>query len=304
MKFTTFACDGQPCLGVAAEADTVLNLTHAWEAGPLNGPAAPRDVGQLIELGDSALDVVRRIVADQAGRDAYRHAVHTLQFLPPMGLQRKNVFCVGRNYREHIIEGNLAAGRDPHDFPKALELFTKPPTAIVAHRCAVKLHAHVTKLLDYEIELGVVIGKGGTDIRREDALDHVFGYTIINDITARDLQKRHGQWFKGKALDTSCPIGPYVLHSSAVDDPQAFELELDINGELRQRASTASMLFSVAEIIEQLSAGLTLEPGDLIATGTPSGVGFALQPPRALAAGDMIRARIAGIGELTNVVAE
>ncbi|WP_233518823.1 fumarylacetoacetate hydrolase family protein [Paraburkholderia xenovorans] len=281
-----------------------MSLTHTWGAGPLIDGAAPRDIGQLIELGDNALKVVRTIIEDQAGSEVYRHAAHTLQFLPPLGVPRKNVFCVGRNYREHIIEGNLAAGRDPHDFPKALELFTKPPTAIVGHRAPVKLHAHVTKLLDYEIELGIVIGKRGIDIPREAALDYVFGYTIVNDITARDLQKRHGQWFKGKALDTSCPVGPYVLHGSAVRDPQAFELDLDVNGELRQRASTASMLFGVAEIIEQLSAGLTLEPGDLIATGTPSGVGFAMQPPRALAAGDTVRARIGGIGELSNTIVE
>lgn len=303
MKFTTFACDGQPCLGVATENNTVLNLTHAWGAGERTHAAAPRDVFQLIELGDSALDTVRAVIADHGASTTYRHPAHTLEFLPPLGIPRKNVFCVGRNYREHIIEGNLAAGRDPNDFPKALELFTKPPTTVVAHGAPVKLHAHVTRLLDYEIELGIVIGKRGTDIPRESALEHVFGYTIVNDISARDLQKRHGQWFKGKALDTSCPVGPYVLHSSAVADPQAFDLELDINGELRQHASTASMLFSVAEIIEQLSAGLTLEPGDLIATGTPSGVGFALQPPRALAAGDTMRARISGIGELINVIA-
>jgi 2-keto-4-pentenoate hydratase/2-oxohepta-3-ene-1,7-dioic acid hydratase in catechol pathway len=303
MKFTTFVCDGQSCLGVATENDTLLNLTLAWRDGPLNDSIAPRDVGQLIEHGDSALDAVRNIIADQASSGAYRHAAQSVQFLPPLGVPRKNVFCVGRNYREHIIEGNLAAGRDPHDFPKALELFTKPPTSIVAHRAPVKLHAHITKLLDYEIELGIVIGKRGTDISRDAALDHVFGYTIVNDITARDLQKRHGQWFKGKALDTSCPVGPYVLHRSAVTDPQTFELELDVNGELRQRASTASMLFGVADIIEQLSAGLTLEPGDLIATGTPSGVGFAMQPPRPLAAGDTVRARIGGIGELSNDIA-
>ena len=301
MKFTTFACDGQASLGVETGPDIVLNLTLAWRHVLPDDLSPPIDIAGLIERGEPALQIVRAILEDKTVRAAYALPICGLTFLAPI-YARKNVFCVGRNYRDHIIEGNLAAGRDPNDFPKALEFFTKPPTSIVAHDAPVKLHAELTHLLDYEIELGVVIGKGGANIKRADALNHVFGYTIINDITARDLQKRHGQWFKGKALDTTCPIGPFVLHRSAVADPQAFELELDVNGEVRQKANTNSMLFGVAEIIEQLSAGLTLEPGDLIATGTPSGVGFAMQPPRALAAGDVVRARIAGIGELKNVV--
>src|SRR5690606_34905195 len=131
---------------------------------------------------------------------------------------------------------------------------------------------------DYEVELAIVIGKRGTNISAEQALDYVFGYTIVNDITARNLQQRHGQWHKGKSLDTTCPMGPVVVHRSAIDNANDLEISLTVNGELRQTDNTASMIFSVATIIEQLSAGLTLEPGDVIATGTPKGVGFAMKP--------------------------
>ncbi|MGI4816207.1 MAG: fumarylacetoacetate hydrolase family protein [Janthinobacterium lividum] len=305
MKLLTYLAASQPTLGVVINDTQVLNVSAAWDgAGGGAAVGAPRTVLDLIELGDAGLEQLRQIVARDAQTPGERLPLSGLQWLAPIPLPRKNVFCVGRNYREHIIEGNLARGRDPHDFPKALEFFSKAPTTVVGHRAPVKLHGGITKMLDYEIELGIVIGKGGVNISRENALEHVFGYTIVNDVTARDLQALHGQWFKGKTLDTSCPIGPYIVHRSAVPDAQALQLELDVNGELRQQSSTSSMLFGVPEIIEQLSAGLTLSPGDIIATGTPSGVGFAKTPPLALKAGDVMRARIAGFGELENTIVE
>ena len=157
-------------------------------------------------------------------------------------------------------------------------------------------------MLDYEVELAIVIGREGRDIAVEQAFDHVFGYTIVNDITARDLQVRHGQWFKGKSLDGTCPIGPVVALRSAIPDPNALEIQLSVNGELRQSSNTSDMLFSVAQIISEVSAGMTLEPGDIIATGTPSGVGLAFNPPRSLNVGDVISARIEHIGELTTTI--
>ncbi|MBP6307974.1 MAG: fumarylacetoacetate hydrolase family protein [Giesbergeria sp.] len=255
-----------------------------------------------------ALKTRRPQHARRALQDTSAHRAHLAapgaRVLAPLPRPGKNVFCVGRNYRLHIIEGNLAAKRDPNDFPKAAEFFSKPWTTVIGPGDSIQRHAKHTRILDYEIELGIVIGKGGVDIARESALEHVFGYTIINDVTARDLQKRHGQWFKGKGLDTTCPMGPWVVHRSAVPDAQALHMELDVNGEVRQNASTQDMLFDVPAIIEQLSAGLTLHPGDVIATGTPSGVGFAMTPPRCLEPGDVIRARIDGLGELVNTVVD
>ncbi|MFA7667274.1 MAG: fumarylacetoacetate hydrolase family protein [Burkholderiaceae bacterium] len=307
MKFLTFKHQTEPHLGVLLDNERILDLTRAWsqQAHRLSDTAAPTSVGALIRLGDDAIAVVAALVdAARSAQGSPVTALATAELLPPVIRPGKNVFCVGRNYREHIIEGNLARGRDPHDFPKAIEFFSKPPTTVVGHGASVKRHAGITAMLDYEVELGIVIGKRGADIRREDALDHVFGYTIVNDITARDLQALHGQWFKGKGLDTTCPIGPVVAHRSVIANPNALELTLFVNDELRQKANTSDMLFDVSQVIEQLSKGLTLEPGDIIATGTPSGVGFAMTPPRSLAVGDRVRAGIEGIGELVNTIVD
>ncbi|CAN0005424.1 unnamed protein product [Phaeothamnion confervicola] len=300
MKFLTYSQAGETHLGAATDVGIVC-LSSLLRQTLGDQARVPGHVAELIEAGPEILEHARRAL-----QDTVRHGAHLAapdaRVLAPLPRPGKNVFCVGRNYREHIIESNLAAKRDPNDFPKAAEFFSKPWTTVIGTGDAIQRHAQHTRILDYEIELGIVIGKGGVNISREDALDHVFGYTIINDVTARDLQKRHGQWFKGKGLDTTCPMGPWVVHRSAVPDAQALSMELDVNGEVRQHASTQDMLFDVPSIIEQLSAGLTLHPGDVIATGTPSGVGFAMTPPRCLEPGDVVRARIGGLGELVNTV--
>jgi 2-keto-4-pentenoate hydratase/2-oxohepta-3-ene-1,7-dioic acid hydratase in catechol pathway len=162
----------------------------------------------------------------------------------------------------------------------------------------------VTQAFDYEIELGIIIGKGGSNISKEQALEHVFGYTIINDVTARDLQRTHVQWFKGKTLDTTCPMGPWIVDAAEIGDPKSMELTFLLNGEQRQKASTAQMIFDVPAIIEYLSAGLTLEPGDVIASGTPSGVGFGMEPKGLMKGGDVMECRITKIGVLKNTVKE
>jgi 2-keto-4-pentenoate hydratase/2-oxohepta-3-ene-1,7-dioic acid hydratase in catechol pathway len=157
-------------------------------------------------------------------------------------------------------------------------------------------------MLDYEVELAVIIGRKGVDIKADKALDHVFGYSIINDITGRDLQRAHGQWFKGKGLDRSCPFGPIVVHASALPNADDLRISCSVNGETRQDSRTSNMIFSVPVIIEHLSRGLTLEPGDIIATGTPSGVGYAMEPPHFLKTGDKVSADIEGIGSLQNTI--
>lgn len=300
MKFLTYSQGGTTHLGAHTDAG-IVNLSALLRETVGASAAVPNDVAGLIEAGPQMLEHARHALQDTARHGAHR-AASDARVLAPLPRPGKNVFCVGRNYRLHIIEGNLAAKRDPNDFPKAAEFFSKPWTTVIGTGDSIQRHAKHTRILDYEIELGIVIGKGGVDIPRASALEHVFGYTIINDVTARDLQKLHGQWFKGKGLDTTCPMGPWVVHRSAVPDAQALNMELDVNGEVRQHASTQDMLFDVPAIIEQLSAGLTLHPGDVIATGTPSGVGFAMTPPRCLEPGDVIRARIDGLGELVNTV--
>lgn len=301
MKLLTFLSGDTSRLGLLGQDGQVLDLTAAWPAG---ADAAPASVGELIALGDAGLAQARKAAAEaeRAGRKA--GLPDDLALLAPIPKPVRNVFCVGRNYREHIIEGNLARGREPNDFPKAIEFFTKPPGAVVGHRAPVKRHAGVTDMLDYEVEMGIVIGKGGADIPREKAMEHVFGYTVVNDVTARDLQALHGQWFKGKSLDTSCPIGPVVTTRDAIADPNNLSLSMHINGQSRQQANTSSLLFDVAEIVVQLSRGMTLLPGDIIATGTPSGVGLGLKPPVWLQPGDIMVAEVEGIGRLENTISE
>ena len=300
LNFTHAAASGSALrLGAMLDTQAVLDLTSAWPEGD-----APDTVDALIAGGEAAL----ALAAEQIGlarRQPLKAPVLNfaeLDILPPVALQGRNIFNVGRNYREHIIEGNIANGRPANAFPQAIEFFTKPRTALVGHRAAIPRHANLTQALDYEAELAIVIGKRGVDIPPEQAMQYVFGYTILNDVTARDLQRLHGQWFKGKSLDGSCPLGPCVVHASAIANPNRLQIELDVDGELRQSDNTASMLFDIATIVAELSKGMTLLPGDVIATGTPKGVGFAQLPPRCLEVGQTVRVRIEGIGELVNTV--
>lgn len=302
MKFLNFLQYERPRLGALITDTDVLDLTACWPVQP-----APASVDELIAGGNAAVALAQQAIDAASIALARGDAVATVSFadatvLAPVSLTGRNIFNVGRNYREHIIEGNLANGRPADAFPKAIEFFTKPRTAVVGHRAGVLRHAQLTDSLDYEVELAIVIGKGGRDIPIAQALEHVFGYTILNDVTARDLQRLHGQWFKGKSLDTSCPLGPVVVHASAVADPDNLQLMLDVDGIERQNDNTSSMIFDVATVIAQLSAGMTLLPGDVIATGTPKGVGFAQHPPQCLQVGQTVRARIEGLGELVNTI--
>jgi 2,4-didehydro-3-deoxy-L-rhamnonate hydrolase len=212
----------------------------------------------------------------------------------------KNVFCVGRNYMAHAEEGARARG-EALDLPKAPCYFTKAPTAIADPDQALALRGDLSPQYDWEAELGVVIGKKCRDVSEGDALSYVFGYMCLNDVTARDLQRSHGgQWFKGKSLDDSCPIGPWIVDAEELGDPQALDIKLRVNGVEKQSSNTSKMIFSVATIVSNLSQGLTLEPGDVIASGTPEGVGFARTPPEFLKDGDVMEVEIAKIGVLRN----
>ncbi|MDQ0268788.1 fumarylacetoacetate hydrolase family protein [Cytobacillus purgationiresistens] len=218
-----------------------------------------------------------------------------VEILAPIPRPSKNVFCVGKNYAKHAIEMGSAA-----DIPEDIIVFTKSPTAVTGSDMEVLNHSKLTSQLDYEGELAVVIGKKGKGISEEDALDYVFGYTIVNDITARDLQSKHKQYFIGKSLDTSCPMGPWIVDSATIDNPNSLTIQTKVNGELRQDSNTQQFIFPVEKVIAILSQGMTLEPGDIIATGTPAGVGKGFKPPRFLKPGDEIEISVENIGTLTN----
>jgi len=214
----------------------------------------------------------------------------------------KNVFCVGRNYMGHAEEVARASGRELK-LPNVPTFFTKAPTAIADPGATLHLSPAVSKEYDWEAELAVVIGTRCRDVSENEALDVIFGYTCLNDVTARDLQREHQQWFKGKSLDDTCPIGPWIVSADEVGDPQALDIAIRIDGTVKQSSNTASMIFNVRQIIASLTRGMTLEPGDVIATGTPDGVGMARTPPEFLGDGSTMDVEIAKIGVLHNVVA-
>jgi 2-keto-4-pentenoate hydratase/2-oxohepta-3-ene-1,7-dioic acid hydratase in catechol pathway len=264
------------------------------------------DFGSMLSIirgGEGALAALQRIVArGDEFADLWLDA-DRVKLLAPIPVPVRNVICVGRNYVDHVKEGYARAGQETR-LPEVPQFFTKATGAVNSPDGDVRLDPRLTQMLDYEVELAVVIGRGGCDIAADRAFEHVFGYTVANDFTARDLQRRHEQWFKGKSLDTTCPLGPCIVDRAEIGDPATLELSLSVNGEERQRARTAQMIFDIPTIIASLSAGLTLVPGDIISTGTPSGVGYAMNPPRPLKAGDLVVARIDRIGELRNRIVE
>lgn len=224
----------------------------------------------------------------------------------PIPQPHRNIFCVGKNYHEHAHEfarsgfdSSAAAGA----VPKSPIIFSKVPESVVSTGTEVLIDLSVTQAVDYEAELAVIIGKGGRGIRREDAFDHVWGYTIVNDVTARDLQGRYSQWLIGKSQDTFCPMGPFAVTRDEIDLSNTV-ISCHVNDELRQESNTRLLIFDIPTIIETISAGITLKPGDIVATGTPAGVGIGFDPPKYLKGGDVVRIEIGGIGVLENQFVE
>ncbi len=226
--------------------------------------------------------------------------------LAPIPRPSRNILCVGKNYLKHAREfsssGFDATSNGAMDAPSDPIVFTKAPECVIGPGVDIWNAEGVSNALDYEAELAVIIGKGGRGIRKADAMAHVWGYTIINDVTARDWQQRHKQWFLGKSFDTFAPMGPFIATADELDGSN-LDIRCRVNGELRQEANTRDLIFDIPTLIETISAGITLMPGDIIATGTPEGVGIGFTPPRFLSKGDVISIDIEGIGTLSNRVA-
>lgn len=260
-------------------------------------PGFTGDMVQLVQLFE---EIKAQLLPKGEG-----NPLRDVKILAPIGQPRRNIFCVGKNYHEHAKEfsqsGFDSSAKEGEHSPEAPVVFTKPASTVIGPNDKVPSHSHVTQQLDYEIELAVVIGKAGRSIPKEDAYEYVIGYTIVNDFTARDLQKTHRQWFLGKSLDGFCPMGPYLVTGDEVD-VENLDVKCWINGELRQNSNTSQLIFDVPTLIETISAGIELLPGDIIATGTPAGVGIGFNPPKFLKSGDVMRLEIAGLGTLENVV--
>ena len=296
MKLLMFR-DGEAArLGVGRDgtADEIVDVAAAANG---SGPLLPATILDVIDAGDEGLERLR-VLTSSAPASAVRKLAD-LTLLPPFDPPRGNVLAIGRNYQKHAEEGARALNTEVG--PPTI--FTKAITTITAPFADISIDPSVSTKIDWEVELGVVIGRRGANIKRQDALEHIFGYTVLNDVTARDIQNGWGgQWFKGKSLDGSCPIGPWVLTRDEVADVQALHLQLRINGAVKQDANSRDMIYPVDAIIEWLSVGMTLLPGMLIATGTPEGVGFARTPPEYLQPGDVMESEIEGIGTLRNTV--
>jgi len=263
---------------------------------------------EALEAASSAIEYVSRLT--KSGETSVLKKAGVVKdfseglLTAPIPRPRKNIFCLGLNYAEHVAEGARARGEEPPPLPEVPIFFTKPPTAANGPFDPI-VYPKATEMLDYEVELAFVIGKKGKYIPQSRAYDHIAGYMVFNDVTARDLQRRHGQWFKGKGLDTFAPMGPWIVTKDEMGDVDNIDVGLKVNGEQRQHSNTKYLIFKIPVIVEALSAGLTLEPGDIIATGTPSGVGFAMKPPRLLKVGDVVEATIERIGTIRNkVIAE
>lgn len=259
--------------------------------------AGPRSMLELIDGGPAMLAQVAARVASPS--EKWRLADVTV--LAPIPRPRKNIICLGWNYADHAQESAQARARETK-LPEHPVVFTKNVTSVAGPYGDIPFDARVTTQLDWEVELGVIVGTGGRGIAAEDALRHVFGYTVINDISARDIQFRHQQYFLGKSLDGSCPMGPVIVTADEIPDPQNLNLHTWVNGELKQSSNTRHMIFQIARTIAILSHGMQLEAGDIISTGTPSGVGFARTPPEFLRAGDIVECEVELIGRLRNRV--
>lgn len=286
MRLVTYQDETGTHLGALRDDTTVVSLD-----------AVAPSMLALIAGGEALLGPARAALE----RAATTRPLLAVKLLAPIPRPRQDVICLGKNYRAHAIESDRARGLEPKlpDYPI---LFTKAVPTVCGPDDDIPLDPRVTKRLDYEVELAFVIGRGGKNIAREDALSHVFGYTIVNDISARDLQYRTSQWFKGKNLDRSCPMGPCIVTTDEIPDPAVLGLRLRLNGETRQDSSVSDLIFDVPALIADLSLGMTIEPGAIVSTGTPSGVGEGRTPQEYLKPGDVMEAEVDQIGVLRNRV--
>ena len=259
----------------------------------------PNTMLALIEGGGRMLQAVRSAL-ESASVEAFVPADRT-ELLAPIPRPRQNIMCMGLNYADHVKEASASLARDP-DMPKHPIVFTKAANSVNTPYGDIPYDATVSDKLDWEVELGVIIGRAGRGILETEAYAHVFGYTVINDVSARELQRRHKQFFIGKSLSGFCPMGPCIVTADEIDDPHDLELWCRVNGVEKQHSNTRHQLFSIARQIATLSRGMWLEPGDIIATGTPSGVGFSRTPPEYLQPGDVVECGVKRIGVLRNRV--
>ena len=297
MRLVTFSHHKKLKLGVLVDNDTVI-VDLAKAASGL-----PTDMIGLINAGPSILPKAAQAV--EKSDASSRVPVQEAELLAPIPVPERNIFCVGKNYFAHAHEfdkSGFNATKDASAIPEHPIFFTKPPSTVIGPNIPIPGFLDPTHSVDYEIELAVIIGQGGRSITKEAAFDHVFGYTILNDVTSRHLQSRHKQWFLGKGIDGFCPMGPCLVTIDEVGDVGKLSMETQVNDEVRQQAVVKDLIFDIPTLINTLSMGMTLQPGDIIATGTPAGVGIGFDPPKFLKKGDVVTMSFDVLGVLQNPV--
>ncbi|SFR05609.1 fumarylacetoacetate hydrolase family protein [Desulfoscipio geothermicus] len=309
MHFATFILDNKEKIGVlTADRQGIIPIEEIIPENP------PHTMLELIKRFDHEnkerghtscggmsptndyLALIRKATVEKNGI-----SLDMVKITAPIPHPARGVICLGKNYREHVKE-MAGAASEAEKIPAYPVYFLKMVDRAAGHNDNIPAHAGITTELDYEVELAVVIGKQGQNIPAEKAEEYIFGYTIINDITARNLQRQHAQWFRGKSLDGTCPMGPYLVHKSAVKYPPELAIKCHVNGELRQNANTRDLIYSIEHIISEFSKGITLLPGDIISTGTPGGVGMGFKPGKFLQPGDEVECYIESIGRLRNKI--
>jgi 2-keto-4-pentenoate hydratase/2-oxohepta-3-ene-1,7-dioic acid hydratase in catechol pathway len=293
MKFITFRHDGVAHVGaLTADGKKIVDLT---EAGVASGML------DLIERFDSLREKIGAVVSSGTTRPVDR-----IEILAPIPVPRRNIFCVGKNYYDHAAEfgssGFDSGSVGGNEIPEYPIIFTKPPSSVIGPGVGIQSALDPYNSVDYEAELAVVIGQAGRVGEADDPMSFVFGYTIINDVTSRELQKRHKQWVLGKGIDTFAPMGPAIVTADTIPDVTALTIQLWVNDERRQSASIGDLIFDVPTLIRSIGRSITLQPGDIIATGTPVGVGIGFKPPRYLKPGDRVRIEVSSLGTLENPV--
>lgn len=300
MKLVTYLRHNTPRLGAVVNQQ-VIDLADLAQAA---GKSLPADMQTFIDQSPAALNTARELVAAHQANWPAGVATDLAQahLIAPLPRPIKGVFGVGLNYAKHVDESSRTMDTQK-DIPSHPVIFIKPATAVIGPNVAIEHNPNITKQMDWEAELGVIIGRKARNVAEADALDYVFGYTVLNDVSARDA--RHGgQWCFAKGQDTYCPMGPWIVTADEIADPHNLDLRLTVNGVEKQNSNTKYMIFNTNQLIAHLSSGITLEPGDVIATGTPEGVGISYVPPQFLKGGDVVEITIQDVGVLSNPVKE
>ncbi|MGH4119766.1 fumarylacetoacetate hydrolase family protein [Clostridium sp.] len=295
MKFVTYTYKNQTSAGIliGTKIVPIMETMKRLNLPEISG------LQEFIEMADDK--IIMMLENEVITTNTYTIELSEVKLLAPIPYPKRNVFCIGKNYEEHAKEIKITQISD-NFIPEHPIYFTKVASPAIGTGEKICFSKETTTEVDYEAELAVIIGKEGTNIKLEEAEDYIFGYTVANDVSARDLQAKHKQWFKAKSLDTFCPMGPTIVHKNEIVFPVELNIQCKVNGELRQNSNTRNMIFDIEHIISDLSKGLTLRPGDIICTGTPAGVGMGFLPGKMLKDGDVVECYVENIGSIVNEV--